>query len=213
MGRLSGAKNTAFGVLDTLTDAMLLSMIFVISCLPVITAGASFTAIYYTVNKVQRRSRGYMVKEYFRSFRDNFRQATLTWLLFLLMGAVIGGDLYYVLRVMPSSPLAALLNVFFILLAAVLLIWGGYVFPYTARFRDTIRTTLKNCFLIAVIHFPRSLLVLALLGGCAAAVYLFFPLAIILPGLVTLWQNDLLEPVFRKYMTQEAIAEDEGFDL
>ena len=197
------SKNAIFDILDRLTDTVFLSLIFLLFCLPVFTIGASMTALYYTVNKVQRHNRGYMWEEFTGAFKENFKQSTLTWLIFLLLAVILGGDLYYVLRVMPSSPLGAFLNIFFIVLLALLVIWAGYVFPYIARFRDTIPVTLKNCALIAILHAPVTLLLLLLLAGGGLLIWMFFPFAVIVPAGVAGWQRDLLEKVFRKYMSEE----------
>lgn len=210
MSRFGETKGALFGTLDKITDLLILSMIFLLSSVPVFTMGASFSALYYTVNKVNRHSRGYLWTEFFGSFKKNFKQATLTWLIFMAIGAVLIGDLVFVVRVMESSPVTAALNIFFILLATLLIMWGGYVFPYIARFEDRIGVTLKNCALIAILNFPKSLLVLLILAGGGIVIYLFLPLIIIVPSAGALWQSDILEDVFRKYMSDDDKAmEDE----
>ncbi len=200
---LGRSRGVIFEILDRLTDTVFLSLIFLLFSVPIFTMGAAMTALYYTVNKVQKHSRGYLLQEFTGAFRRNFRQATLTWLLFLAAGAVLCGDLFYVVKGMQASPLGAFLNVFFIVLLVLLLLYGGYVFPYIARFEDSIRVTLKNCALIAIMNFPVSVLVLLLLLGSVLLIWLFFPLAILVPAGMTSLQGDLLEKVFRKYMSEE----------
>ena len=210
MARAGGTKGAVFGILDKVTDCILLSLIFLLFSVPVFTMGASFTALYYTVNKVHRHSRGYMWSEFVGAFKRNFKQATLTWLIFLAIGVILGGDLWFVTKVMHNSSLSAVLNIFFLLLGIIFLAWCGYVFPYIARFEDTIRVTLKNCALIAVMNFWWSLLVAGILAGVVVGVYLFFPVVIVLPAGGAILLNDVLEPIFRKYMSEEDQAlEDE----
>ena len=203
MSRFNGSKGAVFGVLDQVTDTVLLSLVFLLFSIPLVTIGASFTALYYTANKVHRHNRGYMFQEFLRSFKRNFKQSTLAWLLFLIMGAILGGDLYYVLRIMPSSGLGAFLNIFFIVVAALLVIWASYVFPYIARFEDTLRVTMKNCAFLSILHFPSSLLLLLLAAGSLLLIWLFLPLAVIVPGGMAIWQGDILEGIFRRYMSEE----------
>ena len=207
------SKNVIFDILDKITDTVFLSLVFLLFSIPVFTIGASMTALYYTVNKVQRHSRGYMWQEFTGAFRRNFRQATLTWLLFLAVFAVLGGDLYYVLKVMPPSPAGAFLNVLFIVLLVLLVTLCGYVFPYTARFQDTIRVTIKNCALIALLNLPATLLLLLLLAGSGLLIWLFFPLAIIVPAGSAYFQGEILEKVFRKYMSDEDREKEDIADL
>ena len=95
-------------------------------------------------------------------------------------------------------------------LMVVIAAWCGYVFPYIARFEDTLRVTLKNCALIAVMNFWWSLLVVGILAAVVLGIYLFFPVAIIFPAAGVIILNDVLEPIFRKYMSEEDQAlEDE----
>lgn len=210
MSKAGERRGAVFGFLDKAADCILLSLIFLLFSVPVFTMGASFTALYYTVNKVQRHSRGYLWSEFTGAFRRNFKQATLTWLIFLAVAAILGGDLWFVTRVMKNSALSAFLNIFFLVLAVVMLAWCSYVFPYIARFEDTIRVTLKNCALIAVLNFWWSLLTAAILAGVAAGIYLFFPAALLLPAGGAMLLTDVLEPIFRKYMSEEDRAlEDE----
>lgn len=210
MAKSGGMKGSVFSTLDKVTDTIFLSLIFLLFSLPVFTAGASCTALYYTVNKVQRHNRGYLWSEFTGAFKRNFKQATLTWLIFLAAGGILAADLFFVLKVMESSALSAFLNVFFLLLLALLAAWGGYVFPYIARFEDSIKVTLKNCALIAMLNLSWTLLVLGILAAVAGGIYLFFPLALILPAAGAQWQAGVLEPIFRKYMSEEDQAlEDE----
>ena len=69
--------NKIFQMLEKIIDCIYSSILWFIFSLPLITAGASTTALYYTVNKVIRYDRGNMSKEFFKAFKSNFRQSTL----------------------------------------------------------------------------------------------------------------------------------------
>ena len=76
--------NIFIKLLSRMADAMLLSIFFVLSCIPVVTIGAAFTALYYTAMKGITGDDGYVWKFYTRSFKQNFKQATGMWMLFLV---------------------------------------------------------------------------------------------------------------------------------
>ena len=76
--------NIFIRMLSRVGDAMLLSILFVLSCVPIITIGAAFTSLYYTAMKGISGDDGYIWKFYTRSFKQNFKQATGMWLLFLV---------------------------------------------------------------------------------------------------------------------------------
>ena len=84
MREIFSSDSKLMKVLGKLFDIGYLSIVFIVFSLPVITIGASLTALYYTTVKVIRRDRGYVFQEFFRSFRLNFLNATVLWLIQLL---------------------------------------------------------------------------------------------------------------------------------
>ena len=78
------------------TECMLLSILWVVTSLPVITIGASTTALYYAVVKVIRNNEGYVWGEFWNGFRTNFKQATIIWLVALLLLAGAAADIVVV---------------------------------------------------------------------------------------------------------------------
>ena len=81
-------------LLSSLIDLIWAGILCLLCSLPVITAGASATALYYTIVKCVRHDRGNVSSCFFHSLRSNFRQATLIWLICLLYIAVGLGDAY-----------------------------------------------------------------------------------------------------------------------
>jgi len=86
--------NTLLSILGKITDSLLLCLLYLLSCLPIITIGAATTALYYTTHKVLRCDRSYLWKEYKRAWKENFKQATICWLIFAGIGALLGFDIY-----------------------------------------------------------------------------------------------------------------------
>ena len=110
--------------LSKFTDCICLSLVYFVSCIPIITVGAASTALYYTVHKVLRHDRGYLFRDYLSSFRSNFRQVTPVWLAAAVIGGVLGADFYI------SSYYAKAENYFFALTVVVLLgitVWFAWV--------------------------------------------------------------------------------------
>ena len=93
MNRPFDMNNGFFRGLSKLVDCIYLSIIFVFSSIPIFTIGASLTALYYAVQKSLKNDRGYVGKEYWAAWRRNFKQSTLIWLLNLVMGIVLYGDI------------------------------------------------------------------------------------------------------------------------
>ena len=138
----------------------------------IITAGAAFTSMHYVALKIVRNEESYITRSFFKSFKTNFRQATLIWLLILLIAAVLGGDYYIITKsgIQFSSVLVIL-----IMAAAVLVICTAlYVFPVLAKFDNTIMGTIRNAFIMSILQLPKTVVMF---------VMAFFPLIIYLVSL------------------------------
>lgn len=85
-----------FRFLGKLADLMILNVVFLICCLPIVTIGASLTALNYVSLKMAEGEEGYIVKSFFKSFRQNFVQSTLMWLITLAAGLILCLDFYIV---------------------------------------------------------------------------------------------------------------------
>lgn len=195
--------------LRKLADCFCLSFLWAVSCIPVITAGAATTALYYAVNKVLRYNRGGVWRDYWHAFRTNFKQATLVWLLVAVVYALLIGGCYcaYVLYAAGGLPKWGMY--ISLAVAAVILMWVGYLFPHIARFQCATGQLLKNCELMVLLNFFRSALLVAALAA-AVAVVLYVPLALLFAPGVYMWVcSYILEPVFRKYMSQEDQQEED----
>lgn len=143
--------------LGKMADLIIINLFTVLLCIPLITAGAAFTAMHYCALKIVRDQEVGIVKLYFHSFKENFRQATILWVIFLIFSGIVVFD--YIL--MGSNPTAASTYIFGGLLAVcvVVLFVGSMVYPILARFANTIPGILKSAFVYSFRHFPRTLVV------------------------------------------------------
>lgn len=140
-----------FRTLSKIAELMALNVVFLLCCLPVVTAGASVTALYAALFLPEG---GGAFRRFFREFRRNFRQGTVLGLVLGALGLLLLADL----RLMEQMPGYA--PVKYILYLAVLL-WLGvstYAFALAARFTDPTRRVLKNALLLAVSMLPRTVL-------------------------------------------------------
>ena len=74
-------------ILNRMTELVLLNFIFILTCLPVLTIGASVAALYSVTLKMARNEEGYVIRGYFKGFAENFGQATMFWIIELLLYA------------------------------------------------------------------------------------------------------------------------------
>ena len=77
----------------TLGDIIIVNILFILCSIPIVTMGASMSAMYFTLLKKQRTGEnGGVVKLFFKGFKDNFKQSTISWLLFLLISFIFTLD-------------------------------------------------------------------------------------------------------------------------
>ena len=91
MGGFFSLDSKFMQVMSRVADLIILNVIYLVTCLPVVTIGAAGTALDTGGLRPGTVREGSLVKGYFRAFRDEFRQATLIWLFLLLFGAVTLG--------------------------------------------------------------------------------------------------------------------------
>ncbi len=185
------------------TDCITLSLLFLVSCLPVFTIGTAMTAMYHTANKVLRHDRGYVFRDYIESFRENFKQTTPVWFIALALGILLGADGAIIGFYARKGSIPAELGIVFLVGAVLWFVWISYLFPYMARFENTRKQSMKNAILFAMVHFPMTVLMLALTVGIGFLMYMFPFLVIMLPAIYSWVQSFILEWVFRKYMTED----------
>lgn len=158
MGKIFDLDSPFMNVLNKLADLIWLNILTLICCIPIITIGASMTALNYVVLKLVRNEEGYITKAFFKSFKENFRQATIIWLILLLVFALFGLDFMafrYSGISFPQWMRVALLAVGIVVLFAIV-----YLFPVLSRFENTIVHTFKNSLFMGILTFPKTVLMM-----------------------------------------------------
>ena len=157
--------------LSKLADLVICNILFIVFSLPIITVGASLTALYTCTLRIidDREEDGLIFKTFWFAFRDNFRKATLLWLVCLCGIAFLGA--YYWVTLSLIASLGRVYRITFYVLVFVFLFGFLYVFPLQARYENTVRNTLRNAWLVSVGVLPLTVLNIALI---VAAVYVSF---------------------------------------
>ena len=164
MSKLFRMDSPLMRFLTKIADLMVLNILFCVTSIPLITIGASWTALYSVTLKMVRDEEGSVSRSYFRSFRQNFRQATLLWLGVLVVLALLVLDIR-VLNGMAGGTAPGLLRVGVEILAFLGIMVLQYLFPSLARFEASLADTLKNVCMMALAHLPKTALMTAAVVG------------------------------------------------
>lgn len=215
MRNLFNMDNPLFRTLGKLADLMILNICFLICCIPIVTIGAALTGMSYVTLKMAEGEEGYIVKSFFKSFKENFRQSTIIWLIMLVIGIVLGLD-FLILKEATGTMVTAL-RVGISIASFLYLMIMIYLFAVLARFYNSIKATIKNAFIMAIADFPRTLIMLVITAASVIVTFLtaqtlvYGMLVWLMFGfaLVAYCNCFFLKKVFAKYMPAD---EDEDKD-
>lgn len=181
---------------------ILLNMLTLLCCVPVITGGAALTSMFYVSMKMIRDKDSYVISEYFRNFKENFKQATGIWLIFLMIVGMLAADWYF-LRILPEGAYAKVIGVILSILSILTAIIFVYASPILARFELSTKNILHNAFIIGIMNLPKSILMMILFMIpllTAICLYQYFTLIILfLPGLTLYWNSCILVKIMKRF--------------
>ena len=203
---LLNPENGLMITVSRITDAIFLSLFWIIGCIPVVTLGASTAALYDSSFRAFRKGDPHSWQRFFSVFRRNWKAGILPSLVYI---AVFAAGARGLIAVWNAAVCGQTAWVAFCCAAAVGLVVLGVLsvlFPLLSRFKNSFTGLLKNAALLAMANMPRTL---ALGVVNAAAIYLcvryVFPL-FFLPGVAAVISTWLLEPMFRPYMPEDPDA-------
>ncbi len=221
MSRAFNFEGPVFTFLSRLADLFWLNLLFIVCCIPVITIGAATTALYYVTLKMAKDEEGYITRSYFKSFKENFKQATVIWIGFLVVGMIMITDLRIVnggntAEILGSPALGNVIMVAVFLMGIVILMVGTYIFPILAQFDNTITNTAKNAFLISIRHLPYTIAMLVITAIPVVLIWFFpalFILVLIMFSATAYFNSKLFNKIFVLYMPKEDSSSDPAEDI
>lgn len=160
MDRLFNMDNKFFVFMGKIADLIILNLLCLVCCLPIVTAGASITAMFYVTLKMVRNEESYIVKSFFKSFKENFKQATIINLIMLVTALLLVLDLRIVNQL--EGTVGQVLHVIFIAFMLLYLMIFLYIYPVLSKFYNSIRNTFVNAFLMSIRHLPYTILMLVI---------------------------------------------------
>ena len=196
MKSLLDIDGPAMRFLTKIAYAAYLNILWFICCMPVFTVGASTTALFYVALKVAKDEESSLTKAFFHSFKENFRQSTVIWLILLVVGIFLGVDGYVFYHMKFDNALWTLgTAVFYVLLAAYAIVLM-YIFPLLARFHNTVRAMFKNALMIGMrFLFCTALMALIYFIMAVVIINYFTPAIILGEGLCALLCSYLLSNI------------------
>lgn len=146
--------NGFFRIMGVVFDLVELNLLTLLCCIPIVTAGASFTAMHNVLWHIVRNESGYVHTHFFQAFKRNFKQATAVWLGCLFVIIVMVCDVV-VLNQLEGVMRSALLMVLVIVGVTVVTI-SQYYFVFLSRYNDSVKVHLRNAAMASIGFLPRT---------------------------------------------------------
>ena len=206
-------------LLSKVADLMILNMLFIVTSLPIVTIGASLTALNFVALRYPKNQYESIPRDYLRSFKQNFRQATISWGVLVLVGAALAAWYVLVTNLTLGAVVQLILLVIWYVLAVAFVGTAFWVFPYLSRFEGSTREVFRNARLMSWRH-PLATLTVVAIVGLSLLLTVFYP-QLIGYGLfwfvigfaaVAVLQGLMFARVFRKYAPAPAAVVTAGVD-
>ena len=159
MGKLLDYENPILSFMSKLVDLMLLNVLTILCCVPIVTIGASITAAHYTALKMHR-GESYVWRNFWKSFKENFKQSTIIWIIFAM---------FFVVEYLAFITLSNGTSETDLTMQGVIVATGVFgicfmlwVFPLQSKFVNKIWKTIYTSFVMTFKHIIRTVLLLAL---------------------------------------------------
>lgn len=200
---------TFFSVTSKIVDMTLLTILWLVGCIPIVTILTSTSSLYQATVKCIRYDRGKPYQEFLDAYRKNLKQGIGLTLLYGAVGAVIGYADYYIFCLMESRTNAAfMVSVFMLIASLVYLANIVWIIPVFSRFSNTFGKILQLNFVVSIHFVIRSILMIGIVVIAVMLILSYIPLMILLPSLTLLVLSYLSEPGLHRYMPKQ--EEDNG---
>ena len=188
-------------------DAVIISALFLLFCLPVVTIGASVSALYYTVYRKYYKKYDNISKDFIRAFKENLKNGIIVHLVYLIYSAIVGFNIYVAFNGWGNIRLPDwyILVSFLPLLPIIFTL--PFVYALMARFKNTIRGTVKNSFTLCMMNFPKFILIWIIVILAIAISVGFPPAALVIPAIATYLCQFITEKAFSRAMDVESARE------
>ena len=145
-------------VLNRIADLVGLNLLAILFCIPIVTIGASITAVYGCIFRIQEKKEGYLIKDFWKLFKASFRSSTIIY----LVGVLVISMLYLDYHIFAADRTMNALQILVIAAGIIVAEIFTYAFPMESYFENTVKATVRNAVLLGISNIPYTLLMLGL---------------------------------------------------
>lgn len=217
MGGFFRLDSPFMNFLGKVADLMILNVITIVCCIPVFTSGAALTAMFSVLLKMVRKEEPSIVKSYFKSFKENFKQSTILWLIMFVIIGFLAFDYYMFLHDPTGNAFPQAVRIMVIAVTVIAAAFMIYIFPLQSRFANPVNKTIRNAFFVAFGNLPITIAILVIYVVFALIYASFYQITpvVILMGLTipNYFACMLINTIFKKFEPKTEEATDEYVPL
>ena len=192
--------NALMIAMTQITDCIFLSMFWLLGCLPVVTVGASFAALYDATFRGFRQGDKHCWGRFWQVYRENWKAGILPTAVFLAVLTLVTKALVALWNAAVAGGVSWMLFSGLAFVGVLVLGMVSVLFPMLSRFENPFLGLLKNTVFLAMANLPRTI-ALGILNAAAGLACAFFVLPLFfLPSLAALIGSVLIEPMFKPYL-------------
>lgn len=204
MGSLFNLDAPIWVWMSEVADVIILTFLWWLCCIPIVTIGASTTAFFYVMGKKVRKENTYVVRDFFKSFKQNFKQSLLITIIMLI--ALVSASLYAFMTIegllLQATSLKWIIPITVIFIFEVVNIFT-YLWAILSRFDMKTKVLVKTALVLTHKHLITTIantFVFVITG------YLIFRLPFLLvfaPGIIVTLSSFLMQNLFSRYITSD----------
>lgn len=129
-------------------DLVCLNFLFMLTCVPVVTIGASICAMYSVLLRAVKNEESYIFRSYLHAFRKNLRRGILLGILCFAVTGTLLVNIFYMAGKMGNYG-----SIWVFLCGICLVLFSlpaHYLFPLQARYENTLVELFRNAFFISI---------------------------------------------------------------
>ena len=194
--------------MSELADIVILTLLWWMCCIPIITIGASTTAFYYVMGKKVRKENAYVAKDFFKSFKQNFKQSIPLTVIMII--AVVSMSLYGLMTIegllLQIDSLKWIMPLTVIFSFEVINVFT-YLWAILSRFDMKTKVIVKTALVLTHKHLLTTIINTVIFIISGFLVLRFLPIIVFIPGIIMTLNSFLMQNLFSRYITSDMIKE------
>lgn len=201
--------NSVLEFINTFCNFIVLNLVFLITCLPVITIGTALSSLYFVTLREARGEYGYLVRTYIREFKNNLKSGTIAFSILFVIGAALLFNIVFWFG--TGTMLATVLTGIMIAASIAWFLIFTYTFPLIGRFENSTKQTLKNAFGLAMSNLKYTFAIIIIDAFVFFLCMFLSPMKLIMVlfgfAFVAYCQSFVFQKVFEPYEAEQLVTE------